>query len=67
MVIGGITSGANTDRIFVYDPASQTWSEKSNMPTARHAASLVVLDEKIWVLGGWSGVSTNSHQQSGNL
>ena len=45
-VIGALLSGANTDRIFAYDTASQTWSEKSNMPTARHAASFVVLDEK---------------------
>ena len=57
-VIGLLLSGANTDRIFAYDPASQISGEKStDMPTARHAASLVFLDEKIWVLGGWSGVS----------
>ena len=35
---------------FLHTIHSQTWSEKNNMPTARHAASLVVLDGKIW---GW--------------
>ncbi len=54
-VVGCKISDTNSDRIFAYDSASQTWSEKSNMPTARHAASLVVLDGKIWAMGGWTG------------
>ena len=61
-VVGCRISDTNSDRIFAYDSVSQTWSEKSNMPTARHAASLVVLDGKIWAMGGWTGqpnVSTN--------
>ena len=52
-VVGCRISDTNSDRIFAYDSLSQTWSEKNNMPTARHAASLVVLDGKIWAMGGW--------------
>ena len=58
-VVGCKISDTNSNRIFAYDSISQTWSEKSNMPTARHAASLVVLDGKIWAMGGWTGQPSN--------
>ena len=58
-VVGCRISDTNSDRIFAYDSLSQTWSEKNNMPTARHAASLVVLDGKIWAMGGWTGQPSN--------
>jgi len=36
-----------------YDPATDTWSEKSPIPTARARLSTCVLDGKIYAIGGW--------------
>jgi len=35
-----------------YDPATDTWTEKAPMPTARSALSTSVVDGKIYALGG---------------
>lgn len=37
---------------FVYDPKTDSWSKLPPMPTARGAAAAVVLDGKIYVVGG---------------
>jgi N-acetylneuraminic acid mutarotase len=41
-----------------YDPATDTWTEKAPMPTARAALSTSVVDGKIYAIGGRSGLST---------
>jgi N-acetylneuraminic acid mutarotase len=35
-----------------YDPATDTWTTKSPMPTARHHASSAVIDGGLYVIGG---------------
>ena len=35
-----------------YDPATDTWTTKANMPTARAAFSTSVVNGKIYVIGG---------------
>jgi N-acetylneuraminic acid mutarotase len=55
-VIGG-QSGAGgggpfLDAVFEYDPASDTWTAKSLMPTVRSGGTAVVIDSKIYVAGG---------------
>jgi N-acetylneuraminic acid mutarotase len=46
----------------VYDPLTDTWSEKADMPTARLALATSVVDGKIYAIGGasasWGGLST---------
>jgi N-acetylneuraminic acid mutarotase len=37
-----------------YDPATDTWTRKADMPTARWGLSAAVVDEKIYVLGGYT-------------
>ena len=48
--------GGSSDRPLnsneAYDPSSNTWTSKALMPTARHHAGSVVVDEKIFVIGG---------------
>jgi N-acetylneuraminic acid mutarotase len=58
-VIGGEISptGVANQGIFIanvyeYDPATDTWTEKSPMPTARSAGATGVIDGKIYVAGG---------------
>ncbi len=38
-----------------YDPKTNTWSERSSMPTARNHAAIGVVNNKIYVIGGRLG------------
>ncbi|WP_138751633.1 Kelch repeat-containing protein [Paenibacillus sinopodophylli] len=53
----GSASGPTSNTSYVYDPATDQWDTKQAMPTARSAASAVVLNNKIYVLGGYNFVS----------
>jgi N-acetylneuraminic acid mutarotase len=55
--IGGMTSGTEFwsgmhKTVEVYDPLTDTWSTKSDMPTARVWFSTSVVDGKIYAIGG---------------
>jgi N-acetylneuraminic acid mutarotase len=56
--IGGITDYSSsagysmTDINEVYDPATDTWSEKASLPTARRWGIATVVGSKIYVFGG---------------
>lgn len=58
-VIGGVSGVGfifeELATIEVYDPVSDTWTEKTPMPTARTDLASVVLDGKIYVIGGIIG------------
>lgn len=56
-VIGGsegfLSGGASgTDRLFVYDPDTDRWSEGPTMNNARRRAAAAVIDGDIYVVGG---------------
>lgn len=56
-VIAGMTSGPDfwsgiQSSVEVYDPLTDTWSTKSNMPTPRIWLSTSVVDGKIYAIGG---------------
>ncbi|MCY8228872.1 DUF1668 domain-containing protein [Bacillus spizizenii] len=55
-VIGGGTEkpGNYGNQTFVYDPKTNEWTRKADMPTARGGAASVTVDGKIYVLGGMS-------------
>jgi len=53
---GGSYSGAKTfSTVEAYDPATDTWTTKSEMPTARGFHSANVVDGRIYVIGGTAG------------
>ncbi len=66
--IGGFVTGGGGGEITVstveeYDPATDTWTKKADMPTARGLASTSVVNGKIYVVGGvttdaWPAFST---------
>ncbi|MCZ6677316.1 MAG: hypothetical protein O7E52_08705, partial [Candidatus Poribacteria bacterium] len=43
-----------------YDPATNTWTKKKDMPSKRFGAAAVAVDGKIYVMGGWAGGSHTS-------
>jgi RNA polymerase sigma factor (sigma-70 family) len=47
--IGGLTGLATVE---VYDPATDTWTQVSDMPMARHDHSASVVDGKVYIIGG---------------
>lgn len=48
---GYVTSGKNE----VYDPETDTWTEKTSIPTPVNRAASAVVDGRIYVLGGRAG------------
>jgi N-acetylneuraminic acid mutarotase len=51
-VVGGRGTGQSTNQLDVYDPASNTWSSRAPMPTARDGAAAAVHNGKLYVIGG---------------
>lgn len=56
-VIGGESANAMDLSILnvneVYDPATDTWSTATPMPTSRAGFGMVALGDKIYTIGGW--------------
>ncbi len=40
---------------YEYDPANETWTQKTAMPTVRSSYAVAVVDTKIYILGGYLG------------
>lgn len=59
-VIGGFSGLGNqpTDKMWIYDVASHTWSEGPSLPAPRGGHAAVVLGGRIHVLGGGNSRST---------
>ena len=56
-IFGGILSGdlddsTRVDAVRIYDPATDSWSTGTPMPTARSGAAVTALNGKIYVFGG---------------
>jgi hypothetical protein len=47
----------NLTTLEVYDPATDTWTTKASMPTAREMAGVGVLNGQLYVVGGMQGNS----------
>jgi N-acetylneuraminic acid mutarotase len=58
-IIGGSHASAPSGNLVrtveVYDPATDTWAQKRDMPVSRGAGFSSVVDEKIYVIGGYGG------------
>lgn len=59
-VFGGNENDAETNTTYIYDIATDTWSEGAPMPTPRYLATAVVVDGKIYVMGGRQLVASMS-------
>jgi N-acetylneuraminic acid mutarotase len=56
--IGTATQGLQT--VEEYDPVTDTWRKRADMPTARYWFSASVVDGKIYAIGGWDGTMPHS-------
>ena len=61
-VIGGYSSSRDgtVRAVEMYDPYTDTWQTKRDMPTERSGLQLVSVGNKIYAIGGINGVFTNA-------
>ncbi len=57
------TESEELPTVEMYDPGTDTWTQKTNMPTPRKTKTCVV-DGKIYAIGGWSTDSEQSHLET---
>ena len=57
-ILGDLRSIKESDRVDVYDPASDAWSDGPPLPldAPKHHLAVAVVDGKIYVVGGFVGV-----------
>ena len=60
-VFGGSTYSpwAPLKTVYAYDPQTDTWTKKKDMPTARFAVGTYLVDGRIYVLGGSMGTNNS--------
>jgi RNA polymerase sigma factor (sigma-70 family) len=59
-ILGGENSGGDNfgpaiPEVLEYDPIADRWTKKSNMPTPRIGSGAVLVDNKIYTIGGFNG------------
>ncbi|MCF7757963.1 hypothetical protein KQ941_26325 [Paenibacillus xylanexedens] len=52
-------SGIKQNSTYEYDPTTDTWTVKADMPTARAGLTAVVYNNKIYAIGGYYNVGTS--------
>lgn len=59
-VVGGDTGGFTTQRVFMYDPALDKWTQKNDFTAGkRDAACSFVLNNSAYICGGFDGAATH--------
>jgi N-acetylneuraminic acid mutarotase len=58
-LIGGSNGSGKINKVLSFDPTSNEWSAKTNMPTARDGHKLVWFENRIWAIGGNVGSPSN--------
>ena len=57
------TGSEELPTVEMYDPATDTWTQKADMPTPRKTKTCVV-DSKIYAIGGWSTANEQSQLET---
>lgn len=61
--IGGFTNSYNyllLNSVDAYNPSTDTWESIANLPAARCYVSTAALNNDIYLIGGWNGVSVST-------
>ena len=56
--IGGFNGASQYAIVEAYDPATNTWTTQTAMPTARVSLETVAVNNVIYAIGGYNGVNT---------
>jgi N-acetylneuraminic acid mutarotase len=56
VVGGGGPTNVAGDRLHVFDPATNSWTEKARLPAAEYSMAAAVKGGRLWVVGGGSTV-----------
>jgi N-acetylneuraminic acid mutarotase len=64
-LMGGLAVGNKPPLgiVQVYDPATDTWTKKKNMPLAEHHAAIAAYNGKLYLFGGQAAVTPGSSPQ----
>jgi hypothetical protein len=62
-VIGGYNGSSYLNTVYAYDTINKTWSQRTNIQTARQDHKCVVLNGKIYIIGGYNGSYLNSIEE----
>lgn len=66
-VIGGWDGWSEQSTVFVYDPATNSWSSEANMPTARFELACTSIGGNIYALGGDSGGAGGNYKSANEV
>jgi RNA polymerase sigma factor (sigma-70 family) len=58
--VGTGGDGVPLSTVEEYDPATDTWTTKADMPTPRLSLATAVVDGRIYVIGGWNNAELSS-------
>lgn len=58
LYLAGGNNGSQLSTVEAYNPGTNTWSTAASLPTARTAAKGTVSNGVLYVIGGYTGVST---------
>ena len=65
MVVGGLTeAGVASDRVDVYDPATNTWDEGPRLPIGLHHVGLVGFGDRVYLAGGYHNPRPDAEWQA---
>ena len=65
LLVGGSNAPSqSTNQVLELDLGTNQWTQKADMPTARHGMKLVMFDEKVWAIGGGSTVTASQAVES---
>lgn len=56
----GLSVWSPVATVYAYDPATDVWSERAPMPTARGALAVTAYDGKLYAIGGYEGKSNSA-------
>ena len=63
--VGGVPTPGQTstflNRLEVYNPATNAWAVRAEMPTARSETGVGVLNNMLYVLGGYASLGVNTY------
>lgn len=62
-VVAGHNGTAHSNKVYAYDPASNSWSEKADYPIAAQSIVLRAVNGKLYGIGGWNSSTSTVYNK----